>query len=786
MFSNIFCRGSSRGPVTMGYRHLQENVADNNGRRCVATESPDGVGAAIARMSAATAGMPAVRRESLVDMSVTCAEPDPADFANKGLSLRVAKVQTDWEDFNLVYIHSEMPLPTMYAQLRVEGRAGSVKNFTVRVAKRSDALTDFLHVSSGMRTNFGLRDGGVQRVTLIPREEPPARCWDKVTLVISRAYTCSENGIDNVKEQVKKSSSGLRKSFLKRVRESGCVLADNHSYLFQDGEHVFSAQVRLQSSVIAEEGGGLLAEEPQVTIELTKAVSQQVSLSNAAFITVDDKKLASRFDFSGERYNIGGVDKYIQQFINEIIAPRLLPAELQEKMSLSSISRGGLLFGPPGTGKTLFVRVLESLLRDNNFPVKVVVRSGPEVFNRYVGESESKVREIFADAEKDPNTIFLILIDEVDAMLPRRGVSDATGTADKVVTQFLTCLDGVNKKNNVIVFGTTNRLDLIDPAVMRPGRMNMKMEFSLPDEQQRLQILEIQSKELRASGMFHPDVDLDYLAEKTTGFTGAELVSLIDSAKVSALRRAQGLSEKDMYFSPQAISNLTTFELNASDFDLALQTIKPQFGKSAFMSLEAKNYTTGGYPPETEGNLRDALKRFLRDPKASVLRMLIQGPPGSGKSTLAALVQQDFGSFCSYVSAEEVVKSRDRRTPLVRAFSERSHHKSGRNFTMVIDDFDTMINFDGYSYDRGLVSMLDAFTKQSLRGSVEGKMLVLVTATECGQVPFLPILFAPGSVFRTRADDSVQNTLLQEIDNMPEHVAGFVRGYGNTTVTMID
>ena len=766
----------------MGYRNCPEEVAGNNGRRCVATGSPDGVGAAIARMAAASANMSTVRQESLVDMSVTRAEPRLADSANNGLSLKVVKVQNDWEDFNLVYIHSEAPVSTMYAQLRVEGRAGSVKNFTVRVAKRSDALPDCLHVSSGMRTNFGLRDSGVQRVTLIPREQPPARCWDTVTLVISRVFTCSEDGIKSVKEPVKKSTSGLRKSFLKRVRESGCVLADNHSYLFQDGEHFFSAQVRLQSSVIAEEGGGLLAEKPHVTIELSNAVSRGVTLSDAVFITADDKKLASRFDFSGERYNIGGVDKYIRQFINEIIAPRLLPTELQEKMALSSISRGGLLFGPPGTGKTLFFRVLELLLRDNNFPVKVVVRSGPEVFNRYVGESESKVREIFAEAEKDPNTIFLILIDEVDAMLPKRGVSDATGTADKVVTQFLTCLDGVNKKNNVIVFGTTNRLDLIDPAVMRPGRMNMKMEFSLPDEQQRLQILEIQSKELRSSGMFHPDVDLEYLAEKTTGFTGAELVSLIDSAKVSALRRAQGLSEEDMYFSPQAINNLTTFELNASDFDLALQKIKPQFGKSAFMSLEAKNYTTGGYPPETAGNLRSALKGFLRDPRASVLRMLIQGPPGSGKSTLAALVQQDFGSFCSYVSAEEVVKSRDRRTPLVRAFSERSHHKSGRNFTMVIDDFDTMINFDGYNYDRGLVSMLDAFTKQSLQGSVEGKMLVLVTATECGKLPFLPILFSPGAVFRTRADESVENTALREIGNVPEHVAGFAHDYERAVI----
>ena len=775
MFSNIFCRGSRGGVASFRYSNPSEDAAGSHSRRCTSSNSADGVNAAIARMSAATANMPGVRRESIGNMSVTRAEPRLPD--NNELTLTVARVQSDWEDFNLVYIHSQTPLSTEYARLRVEDRAGGVKNFHVKVAKHSDALPGRLHVSSTMRANLGLTRVGVVRVTLIPCAQPPARCWDKVTLVISRVH--SKDGSNYEKQQVSKTASGLGKAFLKRVQNSGCVLADNHSYIFGDGKHLFSTQVRLQSSKKAEDGGGLLTNKPHVSIELSKLASSIVTLSDTTIIPVEDKKLASRFDFSGERYNIGGMDKYIRQFINEIVAPRLLPAELQGKMSSSSISRGGILFGPPGTGKTLFVRVLESLLRDNNFPVNVKFRSGSEVLNRFVGESESNVREIFAEAEKDPNTIYLILIDELDAMLVRRGLTDSTGTADRVVTQFLTCLDGLNKMNNLIVFGTTNRLDLIDPAVMRPGRMNMKMEFSLPDEQQRLQILEIQSKELRASGMFHPDVDLDYLAAKTTGFTGAELVSLIDSAKVSSLRRAQGLSEKDMYFSPQAISNLTTFELNANDFALALQQIKPQFGKSAFMSLAEKNYSTGGYPPETEGNLRSALNRFLRDPKASVLRMLIQGPPGSGKSTLAGLVQQDFGSFCSYVSAEEVVKSRDRRTPLLRAFAERSHHKSGRNFTMVIDDFDTMINFDGYSYDRGLVSMLDAFTKQSLRGSVEGKMLVLVTASVCGRLPFLPILFSAGSVFRTRADDSVHNTVLQEIDDMTEHVADFARGFSN-------
>ena len=755
MFSNIFCKESRGDSATVRYSNPSEAAAGSSGRRCATTNSWDGINAAIARMGAATASVSGVRRESLSNKSVACAEPRLPDSANNGLNLTVAKVQHDWEDFNLVYINSQTPLSTEYAQLRVEDRAGCVKDFHVKVAKHSDALPDCLHVSNTMRVNLGLTSGGVMRVTLIPCEESPAHCWDKVTLVISRVH--SKDGSEYEKKQVTKTASGLCKAFLERVQNSGCVLADNHSYIFGDGKHLFSTQVRLQSSKKAEDGGGLLTEKPHVTIELSKVASSIVTLSDTAFITVDEKNLASRFDFSGERYNIGGMDKNIQQFLNEFVALRLLKGELQEKMSSTSLCRGGILFGPPGTGKTLFITVLGALLRDNYFPVTIEVVSGPEVFKRYVGASEGKVREIFAKAEQDPNTIHLILIDEIDSMLPKRGgLSDSTGVADKVVNQFLTCLDGVNKKNNVLVFGTTNRLDLIDPAVMRPGRMSMKMEFCLPEESQRRQILEIQSKELRASGMLHPDVDLDYLAAKTIGFTGAELVALIDSAKVSALRRAQGLSEKDMYFSPQAINNLKTFELNASDFYLALQQIRPQFGKSTFMSLDGKDYATGDYPPDTTQNLGKVLDNFRQDARASVLRLLIQGPAGSGKSTLAALVKRDFDSFCSYVSAEDVVKSRDRRTPLVSAFSERSNHQSGGDFTVVIDDFDTMIDFDGCNYDRGLVSMLDAFTKQSLQGTQKGKLLVLVTATEhkggCGSVAFLPTLFSPESVFRTRLD----------------------------------
>lgn len=720
----------------------------SNGRRCAANK-PDPFAVVRAEL---LNGRSHRTQEPLGNKSITPAAAIPGQARGQEVRLQVAKLQSDWKcDYNLVYINPEVPLSSGYAQLQVEGRSGS---FMVKVVKLPDAQPGCVHIAQTPRANFELHanESSANRVTLTPCKQPPARCWDSVSLTINLVLELSNRRCES--KQITKSESDIGSEFLKQFRASGCILTDGHSYSFDDGTHLYVSQVRLQSSDQVKREAGLLTEDASVvSIGLSRKVAGLVVFSGAA-PTIDRRKLSARFEFNGERYGIGGLDKNIRQFVNEFVAPRLLPGALQEKMRFS-VSRGGILSGPPGTGKTLFISVLESLLKDNGFNVNVKIVSGPEVFDPYMGKSEANVRDIFADSGSDSKAVSLILIDEIDSMLPCRGsMSDSTGAGSKVVNQFLTCLDGIEKKNNLVVFGTTNRPDLIDPAVMRPGRMNMKMQFSLPDKTQRRQILGIQVKELRDCGMLHCGIDLDQLTANTAGFTGAELAALVDSARVFALQRAQGLGKDDMYFSPQAISNLESFELNAGDFQSALRKIQPQFGKSDFMPLAGKSYETGNYPVDTINRLKIALKNFRQDRNSSVLRILIQGPAGSGKSTLSALVQQDFGSFCSYVSAMEVVKSRDRRLPLVDAFSQRTHQQPDQHYCVVIDDFDTMINFDGVNYNHDLVSMLDAYTKQKLHSGEESKQLVVVTATEYegtyAPVQFLPTLFSKEAVFRTR------------------------------------
>jgi vesicle-fusing ATPase len=150
--------------------------------------------------------------------------------------------------------------------------------------------------------------------------------------------------------------------------------------------------------------------------------------------------------------------------------------------------KGMLLYGPPGTGKTLIARQIAKAL-DCEKP-KIV--NGPEIFDKYVGGAEKKIRELFADARadqdenEDESNLHVIIFDEIDAICRTRGsTSGGTGVHETVVNQLLSMMDGVDALNNVLIIGMTNRKDMIDPAILRPGRLEIHLEIGLPDERGR-------------------------------------------------------------------------------------------------------------------------------------------------------------------------------------------------------------------------------------------------------------------------------------------------------------
>jgi len=210
--------------------------------------------------------------------------------------------------------------------------------------------------------------------------------------------------------------------------------------------------------------------------------------------------------------------------------------------------KGILLFGPPGCGKTLLARAVATESEANFISIK-----GPEVFSKWVGESERAIREVFRKARMSAPAI--IFFDEVDALVPRRGVGYSdSGVTERVISQLLTEIDGIETLQEVVVLAATNRPDILDPAIMRPGRLDRMIYVPEPNEKGRLQIFKIHTKNMPLA----KDVDLKELARLTKGYSGADIESICREAAIIALRR-----------------DINSKEVTFADFEEALKRIGP-------------------------------------------------------------------------------------------------------------------------------------------------------------------------------------------------------------------
>ncbi len=232
--------------------------------------------------------------------------------------------------------------------------------------------------------------------------------------------------------------------------------------------------------------------------------------------------------------DIGGLED-TKERMREIIQWPLEYGTIFNDMGLSP-AKGVLMYGPPGTGKTLMAKAVANESDSNFISIK-----GPELLNKYVGESEKGVREIFEKARSNAPTI--VFFDEIDAIATERGsgVSDS-GVSERVVSQLLTELDGLENLEDVVVIATTNRPDLIDSALLRPGRLDRHIHVPVPDIESREAVLRVHTNNLVLSD----DVDLVELAERTEGFVGADIEALCREATMSATRELiQSLSPEE-------------------------------------------------------------------------------------------------------------------------------------------------------------------------------------------------------------------------------------------------
>ena len=239
--------------------------------------------------------------------------------------------------------------------------------------------------------------------------------------------------------------------------------------------------------------------------------------------------------------DIGGLEEAKQQ-LKEAVEWPLKHPEVFDKMGIRP-PKGILLFGPPGTGKTLLAKAAATESQANFIAVK-----GPEVLSKWVGESEKAVRQIFRRARQVAPTI--VFFDEIDAIAPARGFRhDTSGVTDRIVNQMLTEMDGIQPLTNVVVIAATNRPDILDPALLRPGRFDRLIYVPPPDKKSRLEILKIHTRNVPLAD----DVDLEKIAEMTEGYTGADLEALVREAVMSALREKFEARPVEMKYFLQAM-----------------------------------------------------------------------------------------------------------------------------------------------------------------------------------------------------------------------------------------
>ncbi|KAK0153035.1 Vesicle-fusing ATPase [Merluccius polli] len=439
---------------------------------------------------------------------------------------------------------------------------------------------------------------------------------------------------------------------------------------------------------------GLLLGNSQVIFE--KADTSSLTLVGKAK-TRESRQSIINPDWNFERMGIGGLDKEFSDIFRRAFASRVFPPDIVEQMGCKHV-KGILLFGPPGCGKTLMARQIGNML--NAREPKIV--NGPEILNKYVGESEANIRKLFADAEEEQKRLgansglHIIIFDEIDAICKQRGsMAGSTGVHDTVVNQLLSKIDGVEQLNNILVIGMTNRSDLIDEALLRPGRLEVKMEIGLPDERGRVQILNIHTAKMRQSKLLASDVDVKELATNTKNYSGAELEGLVRAAQSTAMNRhikASTTVEVDM-------EKAEMLQVHRNDFLASLNNdIKPAFGTNQedYASYFMNGIIHWGDPVTAaldDGEL--LVQQTKNSDRTPLVSVLLEGPPNSGKTALAAKISEDsqfpFIKICSpdkMIGHSEIAKCQAIKKVVIFEDAYKSQLSC-----VVVDDIERLLDF---------------------------------------------------------------------------------------------
>lgn len=468
----------------------------------------------------------------------------------------------------------------------------------------------------------------------------------------------------------------------------------------------------------------ILTDKTEIAVS---SVSTRVSLTNNQ---ADSLLLDPNFSF--EQLGIGGLKKEFEQMFRRAFVQRLFDPSIMKKMGIPHV-KGIILYGPPGTGKTLIARKLGSLL--NAKPPKIV--NGPEILNKYVGQSEENIRNLFKDAEdewrskKEESQLHIIIFDEIDAICKKRGSGGASGVGDQVVNQLLSKIDGVDSLDNILIIGMTNRLDLIDDALLRPGRFEIHLEISLPDEQSRLEIYQIHTKQMSGNNYLNEEVDLKQLSKLSKNYTGAEISAVVRGASSFALERKVRSEENNKLVTDENI------QITMDDMLRALDEVKPAFG---FNEKEFETFNRVFYETENIINAISMGKTYISTLRNTNLyntnSLLFYGNNGCGKTTIAVRIAlQSTFPFIKIISPRHMVGMGENEK--VNYIKEKfmDAYKS-EEAVIILDDIEGLIEFVGIGprFSNSILQAIKIFVKAEDRN----KLFVIETTSmpevmkECG------------------------------------------------------
>ncbi len=444
--------------------------------------------------------------------------------------------------------------------------------------------------------------------------------------------------------------------------------------------------------------------------------------------------------------DIGGLKPQLQR-IREMIELPLRYPEVFERLGIDA-PKGVLLHGPPGCGKTLIARAIAHETEAEFYAV-----SGPEIIHKFYGESEAHLRKIFEEAgRKSPSIIF---IDEIDAIAPKR--EQVQGEVEKrVVAQLLALMDGLQRRQHLIVIAATNLPNAIDPALRRPGRFDREIAIPIPDRNGREEVLAIHSRGMPIAD----DVDMRHLAEITHGFVGADLEALCRESAMICLRRI--LPEVDFALARIPYEQVSRLEVRMDDFLEALREVEPSATREIFVEVPNVNWGDVGGLAQVKQSLLEAVEWPLQYPHlfaAAHIRpargILLSGPPGCGKTLLAkAIATESKVNFVSVKGPELISKYVGDSEKGVREVFRKA--KQAAPTILFFDEIDALLPMRGTGGDSHVAERVLSQFLVEMDGIEELKGVLVLAATNRFDI-LDPAVLRPG-----RFDDLIQIPLPDE------------------------